>query len=144
MKDLVLFQESWRRRPFWMLVGCILVNRTQWADAQIAHKELLQRWPTPYLLAHADPAKVRGVVWGLGLGNVRAVSIVNFAAAWSRYGRTKKRTSSDILKMPGCGKYAADSWAIFVEGRRPKGVTDKKLKAYLLRKGREWRDEFNR
>ncbi|KKK75781.1 hypothetical protein LCGC14_2870280 [marine sediment metagenome] len=33
--------------------------------------------------------------------------------------------------LPGCGKYAADSWAIFMEGRLDVEPNDGKLNWYL-------------
>jgi hypothetical protein len=36
--------------------------------------------------------------------------------------------------MPGCGKYAADSWAVFVEGRTDVEPDDGKLNWYIDRR----------
>jgi len=47
----------------------------------------------------------------------------------------------DVLKFPGCGKYAADSWAIFVEGRTDVEPSDGKLNWYLDKLEEEQRNE---
>lgn len=39
-----------------------------------------------------------------------------------------------MLRLSGCGRYASDSWAIFVEERRDVEPTDGKLKWYLQEK----------
>ena len=40
-------------------------------------------------------------------------------------------TVGDVLTLPGCGRYAADSWAIFVEGRLDVSPSDGKLNWYV-------------
>lgn len=136
-----LFQERWRRRPFWMLVACILVNRTRWEQARSVHGRLvaecadavgLAKLPVPYLEEMLRP---------LGLSQKRAENLAAFAYHARFLGRVRDRghftiafdhvTRRDVLGLPGCGKYAADSWSIFVEGRTfLKGVTDKRLRQY--------------
>ena len=40
---------------------------------------------------------------------------------------------SDVKELPGVGRYASDSWEIFVNNNYSLEVTDKKLKMYLER-----------
>lgn len=136
-----LFQETWRRSPFWMLVGCVLMNRTRWEQARGVLSAIRRDFPTVLALAKADPVEIEGYVRHLGLQRSRSRSLVALARAWrstgeNAFGVSKglTLTSDDVRRLPGCGKYAADSWAIFVEGRRPKDVRDVKLKEYLRRK----------
>lgn len=126
-----LFQETWRRRPFWMLVGCVLVNRATWAKAEHAHKVIMEMWPTPRHLRDADPVDLANVVRPLGFQNRRTSSLINLAEHWCAKGRPFHVIEPG--ELPGCGKYAADSWAIFVIGRRDVTPTDKKLKEYMER-----------
>lgn len=133
-KKLVLFQERWRRRPFWMAAGSLLVNKTQWKNAKAVHAALVARYRTHGGLARASLPEVESIVRGLGLGKQRAKNLVGFARAYSlrkAYVGRRPLSSFEIGQMPGCGKYATDSWAIFVEGVRPPGVEDKKLLHYL-------------
>lgn len=57
----------------------------------------------------------------------RAVSLVALARRWLEV----DPQSVKILSLSGCGKYAADSWTIFVEGRTDVDPTDGKLSWYL-------------
>jgi methyl-CpG-binding domain protein 4 len=138
-----LFQETWRRRPFWMLVGCILVNRATWAKAEGVHREIMRRFPTPGLLTQAPRGELEALVRPLGLQRTRANNLIELAKVWQCERLHDRRKAvmpaSGVLSLPGCGRYAADSWAIFVEGRRAPSVkpTDAKLKAYLLRLDQE-------
>lgn len=126
-----LFQEGMRGEPFWMFVGCVLVNRAAWAVARGAHATLRSRWPSAAALADADAADVEAVVRVLGFGSRRAASIVAMARAW--IDRGPPRTRTEVLALPGLGPYAADSWEMFVAGRRDVEPTDRRLLSYLAR-----------
>lgn len=131
-----LFQETWRHRPFWMLVGCILVNRATWAKAEPILTTLVQTYRTPTGLREADPVLLSGMLKPLGFHNIRASRLINLSFVWSRHGHRywSNRTANEIkFNLPGCGDYAADSWAIFVKGTMtsPRVGMDKKLRKYL-------------
>lgn len=65
----------------------------------------------------------------LGFQNRRAGLLRRFALAWQD---CPPEDWEEILKMPGCGMYAAQSYQIFVQGQRPQGtVMDHKLQWYL-------------
>lgn len=123
-----LFQEDLLTNPFWMLVACQLVNLTNWDQARPVLEEIRRRWPSPYRIITADPDKLQELLRPLGLYRRRTSSLRALARHW-----VDNRPSSrqDVLRLPGCGPYAADSWAIFVEGRRDVTVTDGKLAWYL-------------
>lgn len=125
----LLFQEHLKDNPFWMLVACSLVNLTTWQQAQPVLKELMLRYPSPSHLAQALPEDLHSALRPLGLWRRRAISLTQFAQEWLRVGAPK--STMDIYRLPGCGKYAADSWAIFVEGRTDVEPTDGKLSWYL-------------
>jgi endonuclease III len=124
-----LFQQRLRETPFWMLVACSLVNLTTWQQAQPALEALMARYPTPGSLRLAKPDDLHPVLRPLGLWRRRAVSLVRLGQEWLR--DPGPRGIMDIYRLPGCGKYAADSWAIFVEGRTDVDPTDGKLSWYL-------------
>lgn len=120
------FQVSLASDPFRMLVACVLVNRTRWSQAKPVFDEIFRRWPTVNDLAAARVSDLTDVVRPLGMWNARALNLVCMAMAWV-YGQRC------VMKLPGCGKYAADSYAIFVEGRRDVEPTDRVLRAWLER-----------
>ena len=85
-------------------------------------------WPTPARLALADGGALVDVVRPLGFQNGRARSLKAYAAAWLAL---PPATRADVLALPGCGAYAADSWAVFVEGLRDVAPLDGKLNWFL-------------
>ena len=125
-----LFQEALKTEPFWMLVACRLVNRTTWKKAEPVLAALRETWPEPRLLAVADVYDVGDTVQTLGFRQGRAASLIDLASAWDR---ERPKTAEDVLVLPGCGTYASDSWAIFVEGRTDVDPVDARLREYLAR-----------
>lgn len=125
--DGELFQERLRETPFWMLVACSLVNLTTWQQARPALDLIVARYGRPEDLARASPDDLHDVLRPLGLWRRRAVSLVRLAGRWLEVDPAHVK----IQSLPGCGRYAADSWAIFVEGRTDVQPTDGKLSWYL-------------
>ncbi|KFH18458.1 hypothetical protein IB60_17295 [Brucella abortus LMN1] len=113
-----------------MLVACQLVNLTTWEQARPAFRVILSRHLTPGGLAGADPATLEEPLRPLGLWRRRAVTLPRFGSAWLQ---AAPRCYDDVMGMPGCGKYAADSWAIFVAGDLDVEPSDGKLNWYLER-----------
>lgn len=126
----VLFQESLYKEPFWMLVACSLVNQTTWKSAEPVFHKIRARWPTVEELGAADQNQLYSLVAKLGLGKIRAQRLPTMATS---YQFNPPKTAEEVMQLPGCGKYAADSWAIFVENRRDVDPTDKELIAWLAR-----------
>ena len=133
MTYVPLFQES-ERSAFWMLVHCVLVNKTRGSQAEPILARLRERWPNQGLLAVARPADVRRMIEPLGLSRARSASIIGLARAWLASPNPRRVTAEVVATWPGCGRYAADSWAIFVEGRSDVEPTDRRLKEYLERR----------
>ncbi len=113
-----------------MLVACMLVNKTTWETAEGTFYEVFGRWPGPVFLAVADLRTLRSVVRRLGLVTARSRNLKAMASAWMQ---AAPRTAEDVALLPGCGKYAADSWAIFVQVRTDVHPDDGKLTWYLKR-----------
>jgi methyl-CpG-binding domain protein 4 len=118
------------REPFWMLVACRLVNRAPWEVAEGVLLRLRRRWPSPRRLAAADADALLDLLRPLGLQGGRTRDLRRLAAAWRA---RRPATRADVLALPGCGPYAADSWALFVEGRRDVSPSDGKLLWWLCR-----------
>jgi endonuclease III len=81
-------------------------------------------------LAAMDPDDLQDDLRPLGLWRRRSLSTVRLARAWLE---RPPGCAADVLRMPGCGKYASDSWAIFVDGRTDVDPHDGKLVWYLMR-----------
>ena len=111
-----------------MLVACSLVNLTTWAQARGAFEWLRRRYIVPEVLAVASEESLHCALRPLGLWRRRSRSLVRLANAWLV---SPPKSYLDVRKLPGCGRYAADSWAIFIEGRHDVEVTDGKLLWYL-------------
>lgn len=128
------FQEVLVNEPFWMLVGCSLVNLTNWKQAKPVFETLRTKYRGAGSLSHANTEELEVLLKPLGLFRRRASSLKKMARA---YCKTPPRTSEDVLKLPGCGKYAADSWAIFIEGRTDVEPKDGVL-IHFLKKERDY------
>lgn len=112
--------------PWRVLVGCCLLNKTSRKQADRVWPELFLRWPSPSAMASADAADLEELLRPLGFGRVRAKRLVEMSSAYAA------GSWSDVVQLPGVGKYASDSWKIFVEGDRSSvDPDDKELKRYL-------------
>lgn len=114
-----------------MLVACSLVNLTNWETAEPVHTALAAGY-TVEEIAGSEPERFHDLLRPLGLWNRRSLSLVRLARAWLQ---APPANAGDVAKLPGCGKYASDSWAIFVEGRTDVDPTDGKLNWYLQKSG---------
>ncbi len=124
-----LFQEELRRYPFWMLVACVLVNKTTWEQAEPAFLEMRERWPEPAILARANLNSLYAVMRPLGLWRNRSKGLKRLAERWLS---DPPADAAGVAGLPMCGRYAADSWAIFIERRRDVEPNDGKLNWYLM------------
>jgi len=131
---VLLFQETLaRRRPkhwkFWLLVGCVMVNRARWEEAQPIHAGLMGAWPSPEgLLAGLSLEETQDEMRPLGFPVSRARVIRNLAFRWLKEPLTNYK---EVQSVVGLGQYAADSWAIFVDGKRNVKPKDKRLREFL-------------
>lgn len=132
-----LFQEDLLDEPFWMLVACSLVNLTTWDQGQPAFEWLRRNYGDAGELAGAFEEDLHAPLKPLGLWRRRARSLILLANAWIE---REPRSYDDVKRLPGCGKYAADTWAIFVEDRRDVEPTDGKLLWHLQRLRQEKTD----
>lgn len=111
--------------PWRLLVVCLLCNRSRGELAYPVALELFHRWPTPEAMAAADPDEIEPLVRGLGFGRRRAVFIPRMSAEYVSGDWTRPED------LYGCGRYAADAWAIFVDGRDDVVPTDGHLLRYV-------------
>ena len=113
-----------------LLVGCLMLNKTDRRQALPVLVDLLVRWSTPEEMAVADPDEMFEMIKDCGLGRRRTDALRSVSAQWAAGERPPG--------MKWCGKYADDSYKIFWTGTPmlPEEVTDGELASYL-----RWRGE---
>lgn len=138
---LGLMQERLRNDPWALLVGCILYARVRGATAWPILCAILRRWPRPaslaaqWLMAHElmapDPRdELEDILRPLGFQRRRAEAVWRMTMGYLRI-RPHLRDAADVTELYGLGRYAADSWQIFVRGRIVGTPEDKELRAYV-------------
>ncbi|KAL1613461.1 hypothetical protein SLS54_010600 [Diplodia seriata] len=137
-----LIQEELAHRPFQLLIAVMFLNKTKGSSAIPKFRQFIAQYPTPDDLAHANILDITAMLRPLGLQNVRANTLIEFAKRWlldpPQSGRRHRsfnyptkgvqrdikpgeilddadpRTAAyEIAHLPGCGPYALDSWRIF-------------------------------
>jgi endonuclease III len=100
-----LLQEDLHGQPFWLLVGCCLLNLTRRQQAELVLRQLMERWPTPEALLEADDDELLVLLKPLGLCNRRARTLKRMSAAVI--------LGAELPNIPGVGEYARRSHSIF-------------------------------
>lgn len=123
----------------------MLLNQTHGSKAVPVFWELLRHFPTPRALADADLRELTDMLQPIGLHNIRAARLKAFSQAWLELppwraapGKCRDPKAHDrrlpgttdypltpIAHLPGAGRYAVDSWAIFCHlGGASQGLPD--------------------
>jgi endonuclease III len=131
-----ILQDVLKDNPWRMLVGCILLNMTTRTQVDKVRQQLFENYPGPGHMAVADPDELGELLKPLGLFRRRAVTLKRFSQDWltvTQLGDRPFPTAWDVGQCYGIGKYATDSYRIFVLGEilKPRDVEDKVLKKYL-------------
>lgn len=124
-----LIQLRYAGDPFRMLACCVLLNKTSRKQLDKIVDELFERWPTPDAMMDADAAELGELIRPLGLWRQRTTSLRKMAAQWDAIGGgTVLPSVAQVYSLYGVGKYAVDSYEMFVR-RDPDNVrpTDKEL-----------------
>lgn len=134
---LNLFQEERRDDAWALLAGCVLHNRARGKVARPVLDELVRRYPTARSMLWRERAEVRSrpaeeelaaLFRRLGFQNVRARRILDLARALADRGEAPR----DVTTLPGCGRYAAESFEIFHRGVLLPRPADLELRRYVL------------
>lgn len=120
-----LIQEIYRDDPWKMLIGCIMLNQTDNCQVHPIIGKFFEKFPNPESVVIAGPNDIIPEIRSLGLYNRRTKNIQNFSHDWL-YKKWEK-----ITDCRGIGKYASDSYEIFIKGNLNVDPTDKVLKSYL-------------
>ena len=110
LKDGLMLQEIFQSDPWKLLIACQMLNQTTGVQVHKVIYDFFYMYPTPHSVIKADSAEMQEVIRSLGLYKRRTELI--------------KRFSHDYLEKDwmrpsecaGIGKYAEDSWDIFVAG----------------------------
>lgn len=119
-----LIQEDYLEDPWKMLVCCILLNQTTNQQVRKVLLPLFELIPDPSTASNTQPEQIATIIRSTGFSSVKSQRIVDLSKKWNS-------GFNSVLELPGVGRYASDSWEIFVEKNIHIQVTDKKLQAYL-------------
>jgi methyl-CpG-binding domain protein 4 len=127
LPDGLMIQEIFRDDPWKLLVGCMMLNQTTGTQVhQVIHK-FFKKYPNPVKAMNARTETMEEIIKPLGLFRRRTQSIKKFSHDYLN--KNWKRPSECF----GIGKYAEDSWDIFVANNLDVKPEDKELIAYLKR-----------
>lgn len=119
-----LIQEDLLDDPWKMTIACILLNQTSNQQVRKILFPLFEFLVSPENTASLDPDSIYPFVRSTGFGNVKSRRIISMSQKWVS-------GFDDVTELPGVGKYAKESWRIFVNGERGFTPSDKKLRMYL-------------
>jgi len=108
-----------------MLVACIMLNQTSNKNVRKIIYSFFDRWPTPNSVIESSEEEIREHIKPLGFYNTRSKRLKRFALEYLTKPFVK------ISELHGIGKYAEDSYEIFIKGNRNVNPTDKILQRYL-------------
>jgi methyl-CpG-binding domain protein 4 len=121
----LLLQEIYNEHPWRVLVCCIMLNCTSRKQVDGVRDEFFRRYPDPFEAEHADSVEMAELLAPLGFKNRRTNTIRRFSSDWLTLDWQEPK------ELYGIGKYAQDSWEIFMKGNLEVEPTDGVLKKYL-------------
>jgi endonuclease III len=119
-----LIQEDYLDDNWKMLVCCILLNQTTNQQVRKVLPDLFSLISNPEAAIEISPYLIQSVIRSTGFSKIKTERIVAMSRKWLE-------GFKEVQELPGIGRYASDSWKIFVEKNYTLEVTDKKLKLYL-------------
>ena len=119
-----LIQHDYLDNRWKMLICCILLNQTTNQQVRKILDPLFELIPDPESCVNADPTKIAEIIKPTGFYNIKAARIQKLSKKWIE-------GFEDPRELPGVGKYAMESWEIFVNKKTDFTPSDKKLKMYL-------------
>ncbi len=124
---MALIQQEFQNDPWKMLVGCIMLNQTSNKQVRQVIYKFFEKYPTPESITEDSIPDITERLRPLGFYNRRAATILRF----SREYINKENDPKNISSLYGIGKYATDSYEIFINGNTNVEPTDKILTRYL-------------
>lgn len=102
-----------------------MLNQTSNKNVRQVIYNFFEKWPTPQAVLSADQNDIRETIRPLGFYNIRTNRIVRFSHEYIN------KTFTKASELYGIGKYADDSYEIFIKGNLNVDPTDKILIRYL-------------
>lgn len=132
----MILQYIYRDDPWKMLCGCIMLNLTTRRQVDRVWDEVFARYPDSLAMSQADEKQLGLMIKSLGMWRKRAHTLIEFSKQWTELTfdlGERLPVPETVGFMHGIGKYALDSYKIFVLGwaMTPSQVDDKELKRYL-------------
>lgn len=121
----MIIQQEFQHDEWKMLVGCIMLNQTHNRQVRRVIYEFFERYPTPNTITPECIPDMVERLRPLGFYNRRANTILKFSQQYL------KGEHSHISELYGIGKYASDSYEIFINNNLNVNPSDKILRAYL-------------
>jgi endonuclease III len=121
-----LIQEDYLDSPWKMTVICILLNQTTNLQVRKVLDPLFKLIESPEKCSGMKMENIYEIIKGTGFGNIKSKRIISMSRKWVD-------GFSEVEELPGVGKYAKESWEIFVNGKINFTPSDKKLRMYLER-----------
>ena len=121
-----LTQRVTARLGAWqLLVGCLLLNRTERRQAWRALDAIFDRAPEPAALANVSDDDLREILRSCGFGERRLHALRKLTEDWEN--------GVPAEQIRHVGRYALASYSIFYHGERPEpaSVQDLQLRLFL-------------
>lgn len=97
------------RNPFELLAATILSAQSTDARVNMVTPELFDRWPTPQLLAVANPEDVATVIHSTGFFQSKTKSLIGMSARLvDEFGGEVPGEMADLVSLPGVGRKTAN------------------------------------
>ena len=119
-----LIQEDYLDNPWKMTVICILLNQTTNQQVRKVLDPLFNLIQSPERCSNLSTDEIYPIIKGTGFGNIKAKRIISMSQKWMD-------GFVEVEELPGVGKYAKESWEIFVNNKTDFVPSDKKLRMYL-------------
>ena len=122
---MAIIQQEFQHDPWKMLIGCIMLNQTHNSQVRRVIYDFFETYPNPQSITEESIPDITNRLRPLGFYNRRAKSIFRFSQEYIN------KKFDHISELHGIGKYASDSYEIFINGNTNVEPTDKILLRYL-------------
>jgi hypothetical protein len=107
------------------MTAVIMLNQTGRTPVKTVAPIFWHNWKSPYSFLQATEQEVKGVIWSLGMVNVRYKRLHQMTLDFMEW------DGNQADKLYGIGKYGSDSYEIFFKNNYTVEPTDKELIRYL-------------
>jgi methyl-CpG-binding domain protein 4 len=129
-----LLQERFRHDPWKLLVVCMMLNQTSAVQVKAVMGAFFEKYPDAAAASNAAQEEMAEIIRPLGLYRRRSNAIIRMSRDYNAASSIHGSLVDDWLEVQdfyGVGKYAADSYRMFVMGEIVDDAEDKELKRYV-------------